>query len=56
MPLGGIVTFRTPLPFVKATSTARCPMFTECVTDDGFISITFVMFAASGVVTCIVLP
>ena len=48
--------FSTPDPFVKATSIARWPMLTECVTDDGFISITLPMLAASGVVTCIVAP
>jgi hypothetical protein len=45
---------RTPAPFVKATSMARCPMLSECVTDEGFISITLLILAASGVETCIV--
>ena len=51
MPLGGAVIFMLLLPAVNPSSIALCPMFTECVTEDGFISITFAILEALGVVT-----
>jgi hypothetical protein len=51
LPFVGAVTFSTPEPAVNGTSIARWPMFTECVTEAGFISITLLMLAAFGVVT-----
>jgi hypothetical protein len=45
------VTVRLFAVFVKLTSIARWPMFTECVTEDGFINITLVIEFPSGVFT-----
>ena len=50
LPLGGPVTFKTPLPAEKARPTMRCSISKACVDVPFFMSTTEAIFAASGVV------
>ena len=50
-PLGGPVTFKTPLPAEKLRPTMRWSISNACVTAPFFISTTEAIFAASGVCT-----
>ena len=50
-PVGGPVTFNTPLPWVKVSPTSRCSMSKAWVTAPFFINTTELILAASGVCT-----